>query len=74
MGLFQIVLAVGVFLLNYFLAPKPKKNKPPEVEEQANPTASAGKPIIAIFGCIEVQEPNVIRDTDKRYQKGRVRA
>lgn len=75
MGWFlYLLLAIIVNVIAYFLTPKPKKNKPPEVEESEDPTAEAGKPIPVVFGTLSKRELNVLWFGDKHYVEKKVKA
>ena len=56
----QIAIAVATLIISYLIRPKPKKEKPPEVQELKLPTAEAGKPIPVLFGRMKVRSPNVL--------------
>lgn len=66
-----VLLAIVVNVIAYLLAPKPKKNKPPAVEESENPVADAGKPIPVIFGTLTKKELNVLWFGDKNFKVGK---
>jgi len=63
--LFQLLVGIGLQVLGYLLAPKPKKQKPPTVEDFDTPTAEAGRPIPVIFGSITISSPNLLWSGDK---------
>lgn len=66
MGWFlPIILAIIFNVIAYFLAPKPKKEKPPEVKDVDDPTASAGRPIPVLFGSKSIKGLNVLWFGDK---------
>lgn len=57
-----IQLAVGLVLAfaGYLLMPKPKQEKPPEVQDLERPTADANRPIPVVFGTLQVRSPNFL--------------
>lgn len=63
--LIQLAIGVGLQVIGYLLMPKPKTEKPSEVEDLENPTAEAGRPIPVVFGEVEVKGVNVIFFGDK---------
>lgn len=69
-----LLLAIIVNVIAYLLAPKPKKNKPPEVEETKDPVAEAGKPIPVIFGTLTKKELNILWFGDKNKYSHKVDA
>lgn len=75
MGWFlYLILAIIVNVIAYLLTPKPKKEKPPEVEESEDPTAEAGKPIPVIFGTLDKRELNILQFGDKSFHEKEVDA
>ncbi len=60
-----LLLAVVFNVIAYFLAPKPKIDKPPEVKDLDDPTADAGRPIPVLFGTIPIRGLNVLHFSDK---------
>lgn len=63
--LVQLVIGVGMAILGYLLAPKPKGPKPPSVDDLKEPTAEAGRPIPVVFGSVTIQSPNILWHGDK---------
>lgn len=69
-----LLLAIAVNVLAYLLAPKPKKAKPPEVEDPEDPTADAGRPVPVVFGTMDVTGLNVLYFGDKNHNRFEVNA
>lgn len=72
--LIQLVVAVALAVIAYALAPKPKREKPPETKDLENPTADAGRPIPVVFGSVTVTGPNVLWYGDKGKREYKVKA
>ena len=69
MGWFLPLLLTILFaVISYVLAPRPKKEKPPEVKDIDDPTADAGRPQPVMFGCKTVTGINVLWFGDKSKQ------
>jgi len=60
-----LLIAILLNVVVYLLTPKPKKSKPPPVQDLEGPVAEAGKPVPVIFGTIWVKGLNVLFFTDK---------
>lgn len=60
MGWFLFLAAIVLNVLAYFLLPKPKKEKPPEVKDGENPVADPSKPVPVVFGTMPIKELNVL--------------
>jgi predicted phage tail protein len=58
--LVQLAIAVALQLVSLLLAPKPKKQKPPEAADFEAPTAEAGRPIPVVFGTMTVKGTNYL--------------
>lgn len=67
--IFQLAIGVGMLILSYFLAPKPKGEKPPSVDDIDDPSAEAGKPIPKVFGSMMLTSPNLLLYADKAISK-----
>ena len=63
---FNIVLAVGVALANYFLFGRKKKQKRPEIEDLELPTSLAGRTIPKLYGTMAISGLNIIAKADRR--------
>lgn len=72
-ALFQILLAITFILLSIFLTPKPKKSKPPEIEDFEKPTADLDRPIPVVFGCVWTPG-NVVAATDIGHTTHKIKA
>lgn len=66
---FFISLLLGILfaVISFLLAPKPKQPKPPEVEDQEDPTADF-REIPIVFGTLTVKGVNVLWFGDKYYR------
>jgi hypothetical protein len=65
MGWFiQLLVAIGLQILGYMLAPKPPGQKPPSLADIRKPTAEAGRPIPVLFGTRTIEGPNNIWSGD----------
>jgi len=71
--LVQLVVGVALQVIGYLLAPKPKKEKPPSVDDLEDPTAEAGRPIPVVFGSMEIQGLNNLGFWDKDIQIRKVK-
>lgn len=69
-----LLLAIVFNVIAYLLMPKPKKAKPPEVQDMDNPTADAGRPIPVVFGTVTVKGLNILWFGEKSYRKREVSA
>lgn len=58
--LVQLAVGVGLQIIGYLLAPKPKASQPDEVKDMDNPTADEGRPIPVVFGELEIEGTNII--------------
>lgn len=61
----QLLIGIGIQIVAFLLAPKPKGPKPPSLEDLEAPTAEHGRPIPVVFGTITVTSPNAIWSGDK---------
>ena len=75
-GAFWVTLlfAIALQVVAYLLAPKPKRDKGPEVEDLKDPTTDAGRPRPVPFGTIKIQSPNVMWFGDKRRHTFKISA
>lgn len=71
--LVQLVVGVGLQVLGYLLAPKPKPEKPPSVDDLQEPTAEAGRPIPKIFGTVTLTGTNILWYGDKEMVHRKMR-
>lgn len=71
---FQLILAIGLFILDLLFGPKPKRNTGPEFQDLEDPTASAGRKIPRVYGCKRVKGVNVLSFTDKSKQETSINA
>jgi len=69
-----LLLAIIFNVIAYLLAPKPKKQKPPEAKDLDNPSADAGRPIPVIFGTVTIKGLNVLWFGDKSKETKKVSA
>lgn len=69
-----LLVAIAFQVVAFLLAPKPKKQQPPETKDLDNPVAERGKPIPVVFGTLTVKGLNVLWYGDKGYYKYKVRA
>jgi hypothetical protein len=75
MGWFvYLLIAIAFQVIAFLLAPKPKKQQPPETTDLENPVAERGKPIPVVFGTLTVKGLNVLWYGDKQYVKYKVNA
>jgi hypothetical protein len=68
----QLLVVLALQVIAYLLMPKPKKPKPPAVQDMEAPTAEAGRPIPVVFGTITVKGLNVLWYGDKRAVQSQV--
>lgn len=61
----QLAIGVGLQILGFLLAPKPKQPKPPSTSDIEDPTSEAGRPIPVLFGSVTIQSPNNLGFWDK---------
>ena len=63
----QILISVALSLIAYAISPKPKPQRPKEIDPALleEPTAEVGRPVPVVFGSVTVQSPNVLDTTDK---------
>lgn len=64
--LMNLVVGLVLMILGYLLMPKPPVNKQ-EITEMEGPTASAGSPIVVLFGNKLLKAPNYLWWGDKGY-------
>lgn len=69
-----LLLAIIFNVIAYLLAPKPKKQKPPEAKDLDNPSADAGRPIPVVFGTVTIKGLNVLWYGDKAKETKKVSA
>lgn len=75
MGWFiPLLLAIIFNVIAYLLAPKPKRQKPPEAKDLDNPSADAGRPIPVVFGTVTIKGLNVLWYGDKSKETKKVSA
>jgi hypothetical protein len=55
-----LLVAIAFQVIAFLLRPKPKKEKPPPVQDLENPVAERGKPIPVVFGSLTVKGLNVL--------------
>lgn len=66
MGFFTTFIIAAIFQVAAFLlAPKPKREKPPEADDFKDPTADANRPIPWLFGTKRITGLNTINFADK---------
>lgn len=70
----QLLVGIVLQVIGYMLTPKPKKQKPPTVEDMKSPTAEAGRPIPVVFGSITVKSPNLLWMGDKAIRTRKANA
>lgn len=64
----QLLVGVGLMVLSFLIAPKPKSEQPEASRDLDNPTAEAGRPVPVVFGTLEVKGGNIIDYMDKGKQ------
>ena len=69
-----LLIAIAFQVVAFLLAPKPKKQQPPETKDLDNPVAERGKPVPVVFGTLTVKGLNVLWYGDKQYIKYKVNA
>lgn len=69
----QLAIGIGLSILAYVLAPKPKPPKPPSLEDWEAPTSEAGRPLPVIWGNMTVKGLNCMGYFDKRIRKRKVK-
>jgi len=72
--LIQLVVGLAISVIGYIIMPKPKSQKPSEVQDMDNPTAEAGRPIPVVFGELWVTGVNIIWFGDKETTSRKVKA
>jgi hypothetical protein len=60
-----LILGIGLSIVSFLLAPRPKQPPPPAVKDMDEPTAEAGRPIPVVFGTVIVKGLNVLHWSDK---------
>ena len=70
--LVQLAIGVGLQVVGFLLAPKPKQSQPDEVRDMDNPTAEEGRPIPVVFGEHEVTGVNIIWYGQKNTRTRRI--
>jgi predicted phage tail protein len=69
-----LLVAIAFQVVAFLLAPKPKKQQPPETKDLDNPVAERGKPVPVVFGTLTVKGLNVLWYGDKQFVKYKVTA
>lgn len=69
-----LLVAIAFQVVAFLLRPKPKKQKPPEVQDLDNPVAERGKPIPVVFGTVIVKGLNVLWYGDKQKNSYKITA
>lgn len=72
--LVQLAIGIGLNILAYVLAPKPKPPKPPSLEDFKTPTAMSGRPIVVVWGSVNLKGPNIIGVHNKSIRRREVDA
>lgn len=72
--LVQLAVGVGMQVVGYLLAPKPKGPQPAEVKDMDDPTAEEGRPIPVVFGEMEVTGTNIIWFGEKATRTRKIKA
>lgn len=67
--LVQLLIALALNFVAFLLTPRPKTEKPTEVQELDSPTAESGRPQPVIFGTIIIESPNVLWYGEKSTRK-----
>lgn len=65
----QLLIGIVLNIIAYLITPKPKAEKPPEVEDLEDPVAEAGKPIPVVFGTLTIKGLNIIWFGDKGHNE-----
>lgn len=58
--LMQLAVGLALTMVGYMLMPRPKQEKPPEVQDLERPTSDANRPIPVVFGTMQVRSPNFL--------------
>jgi predicted phage tail protein len=69
-----LLIAIAFQVVAFLLAPKPKKQQPPETKDLDNPVAERGKPVPVVFGTLTVKGLNILWYGDKQFVKYKVNA
>ena len=69
----NLLISATLMVISYMLTPKQKVERP-TIQEGAEPTADAGKPIAVLFGTKDIKSPNCIWFGDKYYRERMVDA
>ncbi len=72
--LIPLLVSLAINIVAYLIMPKPKQAKPEAAAQLETPTASAGKPMLVVFGTVTVKELNVLNFTDKSQRDFKVAA
>lgn len=67
----NLIIALALMVIAYLIMPKPKATHP-EIQQQDDPVAEAGKPLPVLFGTKTIKELNVLDFREKRYKKRKV--
>ncbi len=68
----QLLIGLVLNIVAYLLAPKPKRDQPPETKDLDDPVAEAGKPIPVVFGTITVKGLNILWFGNKGHKERRI--
>lgn len=69
-----LLVAIAFQVVAFLLRPKPKKQKPPQVQDLDNPVAERGKAIPVVFGTVIVKGLNVLWYGDKLKRSYKITA
>lgn len=61
----QLAIGLAISIVAYIIMPKPKMPKPPEAEDQKDPTATGGTPVNVLQGTMTISGPNILWSGDK---------
>lgn len=67
--LVQLAIGIGLNILAYVLMPKPKPPKPPSLEDFKTPTATAGRPIMVVWGSVTIKGLNIVGVHNKSIRR-----
>lgn len=68
----QLAIAVGMQIIGYLLAPKPKQPKPPSMDQFKYPTTLTGRARPVVFGSMTVKSPNLLEEHDKQRNSRKI--
>ena len=63
--LIPLLISLAVSVVSILLTPMPKAAKPAAAQDAQYPTASAGTPIVVVFGTMKLKAPNVLYYSEK---------